>query len=89
MRVGEGFMQQWIAIVFFVIGSAWAARDFGWWSVHVVIPTSISDGVTRGFHLPTVLDGVWAFFGQLILLAILFFVAGWYEDKKLNKLPVD
>lgn len=87
MRVGEGFMQQWIAIIFFVIGSVWAARDFGWWTVNVIIPTSISDGVTKGFHLPTVLGWGVAFFGQLILLAVLFFVADWYENKKLNKLP--
>lgn len=89
MRVGEGFMQQWIAIIFFVIGSAWASRDFGWWSVHVIIPTSISDGVTKGLHFPTVFGWGAAFFGQLILLAILYYVAGWYEDKRLNKVSLE
>jgi len=89
MRVGEGFMQQWIAIIFFVLGSVWAARDFGWWNVNVMIPTSISDGVTRGFHLPTAFGWGAAFFGQLIILAALFLLAEWYENKKLNKLPLE
>lgn len=89
MRVGEGFMQQWIAIVFFVLGSAWAARDFGWWNVNVIMPTSISDGVTKGFHLPTAFGWGAAFFGQLIILAALFFLADWYENRKLNKSPLE
>ncbi|KUO64079.1 MAG: transporter [Gracilibacter sp. BRH_c7a] len=89
MRVGEGFMQQWIAIVFFVVGSVWAARDFGWWSVNVIMPTSISDGVTKGFHLPTAFGWGFAFFGQLIILAAIFLFADWYEKKKLNKVPLE
>ncbi|MFA6808976.1 MAG: YeeE/YedE thiosulfate transporter family protein [Eubacteriales bacterium] len=86
MRVGEGFMQQWIAIIFFVIGAAWGAKDFGWWSVNVITPFSISDGVTSGFHFPTVFGWGIAFFGQLILLALIFFFADWYEKRKLGSL---
>ena len=31
MRVGEGFVMQWLSLAFFIIGSTWGAHDFGWW----------------------------------------------------------
>lgn len=88
MRMGEGFLQQWIAIIFFVIGSVWGAYDFGWWTTNVINKFSISDGVTKGFHIPTAIGWAGAFFGQLLLLAGLFILAEWYEYKKINK-PTD
>jgi uncharacterized membrane protein YedE/YeeE len=85
MRVGEGFMQQWISIVFFVIGSVWAAKDFGWWTDNVINKFSISDGINKNaVHLPNVFGWAGAFFGQLILLAVLFITAEWFEYRKLN-----
>ncbi len=85
MRMGEGFTQQWIAIVFFVIGSLWGAKDWGWWTENVINTTSISDGVrSSGFFLPNVFGWGIAFFGQMILLGVLFIYAEWYEYRKLN-----
>jgi uncharacterized protein len=89
MRVGEGFMQQWIAIVFFVIGSLWGAKDFVWWTENVINKLSISDGVSKGVFLPNVFGWGVAFFGQLILLGALFLVAEWFEFKKLNPASKD
>lgn len=85
MRVGEGFVQQWIAIIFFVIGSLWGAKDFGWWTENVINKLSVSDGVVKGVFLPNVFGWGIAFFGQLVVLALLFILAEWYEYKKLNK----
>ncbi|MBU5255886.1 YeeE/YedE thiosulfate transporter family protein [Tissierella praeacuta] len=31
MRVGEGFMMQWLSLVFFIAGSLWGAKDYGFW----------------------------------------------------------
>lgn len=85
MRVGEGFMQQWIAIIFFVVGSVWGARDFGWWTENVVNRFSISDGINKNaVHLPNVFGWAGAFFGQLLLLAVLFIIAEWFEYRKIN-----
>ncbi len=84
MRVGEGFTQQLIALVFFVIGSVWGARDFGWWSTNVISKMSISDGVTKGFHFPTAFGWATAFFGQLIVLLALFIFIEWMEYRKSN-----
>lgn len=77
MRVGEGFVQQWIALVFFIIGSMWGAHDYGWWA-----KTFFSKA--PAVFLPQVLGWAPAFFGQLIVLAILFALAEWYENKKLG-----
>jgi len=85
MRVGEGFIQQWISIVFFVIGSVWAAKDFGWWTDNVISKFSISDGVLKNaVYLPNVFGWAGAFFGQLVVLGILFIIAEWFEYRKLN-----
>ncbi|TZE81406.1 YeeE/YedE thiosulfate transporter family protein [Calorimonas adulescens] len=77
MRVGEGFVQQWIALVFFIIGSMWGAHDYGWWS-------KVFFSKSPAVFLPNIFGWAPAFFGQLIVLAILFAVAEWYENKKLG-----
>ena len=78
-------MQQWIAIVFFVVGSLWGARDFGWWTENVINRFSISDGINKNaVHLPNILGWAGAFFSQLLLLAVLFIAAEWFEYRKFN-----
>ncbi|MBT1279057.1 YeeE/YedE thiosulfate transporter family protein [Thermoanaerobacter sp. CM-CNRG TB177] len=77
MRVGEGFMMQWLSIIFFIIGSLWGARDFGWW-------TKVSIAKSPKVFLPDVFGWGVAFFGQLILLGLLFILAEWYEYKRFN-----
>ncbi|MDK2902245.1 MAG: uncharacterized protein PWQ93_164 [Clostridiales bacterium] len=77
MRVGEGFVQQCIALLFFIFGSMWGAHDYGWWA-----DTFFSKAPT--IFLPDLLGWAPALFGQLIVLAILFLIAEWYENKKLG-----
>lgn len=78
MRVGEGFMMQWLSLIFFVIGSIWGAKDFGWWTKAVI-------SKTHPVWLPNVFGWPVAFFGQLALLAILYVVAEQFENRKINK----
>lgn len=77
MRVGEGFMMQWLSIIFFVIGSLWGARDFGWW-------TKMFIAKSPKIFLPDVFGWGIAFFGQLILLGLLFILAELYEYKRFQ-----
>ncbi|MGG5254430.1 YeeE/YedE thiosulfate transporter family protein [Neobacillus sp. SM06] len=75
MRMGEGFMQQWIVIVAFIGGSVWAAHDFGWWEKAMIhnAPT---------VWLPNVIGWPAAVFGQLALLGFLYWLADWYDRRK-------
>jgi uncharacterized protein len=86
MRVGEGFTQQWIAIIFFVIGSVWGSNDFSWWTKNVIEKFSISDGINKNaVHLPNVFGWAGAFFLQLVVLGALYILAEWFEYRKMNK----
>lgn len=75
MRVGEGFMMQWLSLIFFVIGSLWGARDFGWW--HKLLISS-----SPKVHLPSVLGWPLAFVLQLAVLGGLYFLADWWGKRK-------
>ncbi len=78
MRVGEGFTMQMITLVFFIIGSLWGARDFGWW-----METFIARGTA--VFLPDYLGWFGAVTLQLIVIAILFIVADRWEEKKTGR----
>ena len=75
MRVGEGFMMQWLSLIFFIIGSLWGARDFGWWN-KLLISSS------HKVHLPSVLGWPLAFVLQLAVLGGLYFFADWWGKHK-------
>ncbi|MBM7583117.1 putative membrane protein YedE/YeeE [Caldicoprobacter guelmensis] len=77
MRVGEGYMMLWLTLIFFIVGSLWGARDFGWWN-EVFISKSPK------VFLPDVLGWGVAFFGQLVLLGLIFIFVEWYEYKRFN-----
>lgn len=77
MRVGEGFMMQWLSLIFFVIGSLWGARDFGWWNKLLI---SSSPKV----HLPSVMGWPLAFVLQLAVLGGLYFFADWWGKRKTS-----
>jgi hypothetical protein len=79
MRIGEGFTMQMLALVFFIIGSLLADSHKAFW--------------TNNFHsqgtqvfLPNVLNMgyLWAAALQLIFIAVLYFVAEWYENKQIG-----
>jgi uncharacterized membrane protein YedE/YeeE len=77
MRVGEGFMMQWLSLVFFVVGSLWGARDFGWWTQAVI-------SASPKIHLPSVLGWPMALVLQLAVLVGLYFLADRWGKRKSN-----
>ncbi len=76
MRMGEGFMLQWLVIVFFVGGSVLGAYQFGWWKATMIAGTP-------KIFLPDLVGFPLAFFGQLALLGVLYLMAVKWEYRKL------
>ncbi len=77
MRVGEGFAMQMLALVFFVIGSLWGAKDMGWWNLNVIA------GAPRVF-LPDIFGWLGALVLQLLVIACLYVAADLWERKKMG-----
>jgi len=77
MRIGEGFAMQMLALVFFVIGSLWGAKDMGWWNMNVIA------GAPRIF-LPDVFGWMGAIVIQLLIIGCLYVAADLWERKKLG-----
>ena len=77
MRVGEGFTMQMLALIFFIIGSLWGAKDFGWWSKQFM--------PAKGIFLPDVLGWPMALLFQFGLLLAIFVFADWFGNKKSKK----
>ncbi len=75
MRVGEGFMMQWLSLLFFVVGALWGAHDYGWWKKVFI------DGAS-GIHLPSVLGWPVAFVLQLLVLGLLYIVADQWGNRQ-------
>jgi len=74
MRVGEGFLIQMLALVFFIIGSLWGAKDFGWWSIQFM--------PKKGIFLPDVLGWPLALLFQFGALLAIFVFADWFGNRK-------
>jgi uncharacterized protein len=76
MRMGEGFAQQWLAFVFFVIGSVLGA-------IIMVPMNTIPALVGKPVFLPDALGG-WmpAIILQFGLLALVYLLADWWGKKK-------
>ena len=77
MRVGEGFLMQMISLVFFIIGSLWGAKDFGWWSKNFM--------PEKGVFLPDLVGWAPAIFLQFALLLGIYILADWYGNRKTDK----
>ncbi|MEA4928698.1 MAG: YeeE/YedE thiosulfate transporter family protein [Candidatus Limiplasma sp.] len=77
MRVGEGFAMQMLALVFFVIGSLWGAKDMGWWNLNVIADAP------RVF-LPDIFGWLGALVLQLLVIACLYVAADLWERKKMG-----
>jgi uncharacterized protein len=77
MRVGEGFTMQMISLVFFIAGSVWGAKDFGWWSDHVISKKTV--------FLPNIFGWLPALFIQFGLLLAIYVAADWYGNKRSNQ----
>lgn len=81
MRMGEGFMQQWIAIIFFIAGSVIGV---------VLLPIFQSSPILyqkTPIYLPQLLGGwVPAIIVQFGLLFAIYVLADWYGKKKSGAL---
>lgn len=80
MRMGEGFIQQWIAIVFFIIGSMVGSA--------ILIPMQSTFLYSKdAVYLPQMLGGwIPALIIQFGVLVGLYILADWYGKKKAGEL---
>lgn len=77
MRMGEGFVQQWIAIPFFVAGSAIGAASYPVWKELLFVDSQ------RVVYLPAVLGGFLpALVVQFAGLLGVYLVAHWWATRK-------
>lgn len=79
MRVGEGFTMQLLALLFFIIGSLLADSHKTFWK------TNFHDRGKQVF-LPNIMNMgyLWAAVLQLLVIGVLYFIAEWYENKKIG-----
>lgn len=81
MRMGEGFIQQWIAIIFFIAGSVIGM---------VLLPIVQANPIlyqSKPIYLPQLLGGwVPAIIVQFGILFVLYVLADWYGKKKSGEL---
>lgn len=75
MRVGEGFMMQWLTLVFFVAGTLWGIHDWGFWQ------RIFFDGAPR-VHLPSVFGWPLALALQLLVLGLLYIFADQWGNRQ-------
>lgn len=76
IRIGEGHLLQILVLLGFVIGASLGVRNFEFWD-RLFIQSS------RPVYLPDHIGFFPALIVQLVVLLILYFLAGWY-DKKNN-----
>lgn len=78
MRVGEGFYMQMLSLLFFVIGSLWAAHDYGWWQLNVIL---------RGktVFLPDVFGWMGAVIVQMLIIVFLWIAADKWGKRKAEQ----
>lgn len=75
MRVGEGFLMNMIALVFFIIGSLWGAHDLEFWNGKF-----ISHG--KAIFLPDLFGWFGALVIQLTIIGLLYIAAVKYEQQR-------
>ena len=76
MRMGEGFLQQWIVLPFFVAGSLIGAATWPLWKVALLVRTD------SGVYLPKALGGfVPALLVQFGMLLALWIAADWWGKR--------
>jgi uncharacterized protein len=79
MRMGEGFLQQWLVIPFFILGSALGAATWPLWKVALHVPA------TGGVYLPAALGGfVPALLVQFGLLLAVWLLADWWGRRSVR-----
>lgn len=78
MRVGEGFHMQILSLFFFVIGSLWAAHDYGWWKLNFML-----NG--KKIFLPDIFGWFGALAIQLLFIGVLYILADKWENREQKK----
>lgn len=73
MRMGEGYLMQWIVLPGFLLGSAVGAWHLGWWYEHFIANA-------KAIFLPHLLGWPLAVLIQLFLLITLYFISCAYQD---------
>lgn len=76
MRVGEAYMMNILALVFFIMGSAVGAYSFGW------VQSNLVRSSPKVFF-PDVFGWPLAFFGQIFVLFGLYWLAVWWDYRKV------
>ncbi len=74
MRMGEGYLMQWIAFVGLVVGSVLGSWSFTWWYGIIVSSPEII--------LPNLLGWPLALLTQLIILGLLYVIFRKWEDRQ-------
>lgn len=69
MRMGEGYMIQWLAFWGLILGSIFGSYQDFWWSKGKILLLDQMAGLWTGF------------FGQLIFIGVLYFLINWWENK--------
>lgn len=75
MRVGEGFMMQWLSLFFFIVGSLIGAAHFGWWMENFIVHGP-------RIFLPDVFGWTGALIVQLLVIMCLYRAAMLWEQKQ-------
>ncbi|MDR3494977.1 MAG: YeeE/YedE thiosulfate transporter family protein [Ancalomicrobiaceae bacterium] len=76
MRVGEGFLQQWLVLPFFCIGGAIGAATWPIWGPGLAVDQS------QVIYLPNVLGGFFpALIAQFVALAAVWLLADWWAKR--------
>ena len=78
MRVGEGFGMQILSLFFFVIGSLWAAHDYGWWQLNVIMRG-------KAVFLPDLFGWFGAVVIQLLIIGFLWIAADKWGKRKAEQ----
>ena len=79
MRMGEGFLQQWLVIPFFIVGSALGAATWPVWKVALHVQP------TGGVYLPMALGGfVPALLVQFGLLLAVWLLTDWWGRRSVR-----
>ena len=77
MRVGEGFMMQMLALVFFIAGSLLGAFQFGFWKINFI-------SNSPKIFLPDYFGWFGAVVLQLLLIGCIYIFADKWQNKKMG-----
>lgn len=69
MRMGEGYMLQWLVLIGLILGSIFGSYQYSWWCEGEVLSLDKIMGIWPGFLL------------QLVFIALLYYVVHWWENR--------